>query len=61
MWKRIYLKKEAGVSNHFWKKIKQLFWAVITYLLKNVKQRTEHDSDSTYEDIRHSWNLQQIW
>ena len=57
MWKRIYLKKEAGVSNHFWKKIKQLFWALITYLLKNVKQGTEHDSDSIYEDPKFTADL----
>ena len=30
----------------------QLFWTVVTYLLKNVKHGIEHDIDSTYGDIR---------
>ena len=29
--------KEAGVSKHYLKKIMQLPWTVVTYLLKNVK------------------------
>ena len=46
--------KEEGVSKHSRKKIMQLLWTVVTYLLKNVKHRLEHDTDSTYRDIRHS-------
>ena len=49
---RIYLQKEAGVSKHYRKKIMQLFWTVATNLLKNVKHGIEHDTDSTYGDIR---------
>ena len=30
----------------------QLLWAVVTYLLKNVKHGIEHDIDSAYGDIR---------
>ena len=62
MWTRTsYLQNEAGVSKHSWKKIMQLLWTVVTYLIKNVKHRIEQDIDSTYEDIRHFWQLQQIW
>ena len=57
----IYLQKQAGVSKHSWKKITQLLWTVVTYLLKNVKHGIEHDIDSTYGNIRHSWNSQEIW
>ena len=28
----------------------QLFWTVVTYLLKNIKHGIEHDIDSTYGD-----------
>ena len=48
----IYLQKEAGVSKHSLKKIMQLLWTVVTYLLKNVKHGIEHDIDSAYGDIR---------
>ena len=48
----IYLQKEAGVSKNYCKKIMQLLWTVVTYLLKNVKHGIEHDTDSTYGDIR---------
>ena len=44
--------KEAGLSKHFLKKIMQLLWTVVTYLLKNVKHGIEHDIDSAYGDIR---------
>ena len=37
-----------GVSKHSWKKIVQLLWAVVTYSVKNVEQRIEHDIDSAY-------------
>ena len=30
------------------------------WFTENVKHGIEHDIDSTYGDIRHSWNLQQI-
>ena len=39
MWTVTYLEKEAGVSKHSWKKIMQLLWADVTYLLINVKHR----------------------
>ena len=57
--KCIYLQKEVEVSKHR-KKVMQLLWTVVTYLLKNVKHGIEHDIDSTYGDIRLSQNLQQI-
>ena len=44
--------KEARLSKHFLKKIMQLLWTVVTYLLKNVKHGIEHDIDSAYGDIR---------
>ena len=56
-----YLRKEVGVSKHSWKKIIQLLWTVVSYLLKNVKYEIEHNISSTYGDIRHMWKLQQIW
>ena len=37
-----------GVSKYSWKKIVQLLWAVVTYSVKNVEQRIEHDIDSAY-------------
>ena len=40
----------------FMKENVQLLWTVVTYLLKNAKQGIEHNIDSTYGDIRHSWN-----
>ena len=59
----IYYLLTMGVfeRNHFWKKIMQLLWVVVTCLVKNVKRGIEHDIDSTYGDIRHSLNLLQIW
>ena len=33
----MYIQKKAGVSKHYLKKIMQLLWTVVTYLLKNVK------------------------
>ena len=48
----IYLRKEAGVSKYYLKKIMLLLWTVVTYLLKNVKHGIEHDIDSAYGDIR---------
>ena len=56
-----YLQKEAGVSKHSWKKIIQLLWTVLSYLLENVKYEIKHNINSTCGDIRHLWNLQQIW
>ena len=47
----ILIQKEAGVSKHL-KKIMQLLWTAVTYLLKNVKHGIEHDIDSAYRDIR---------
>ena len=44
-----------------WKKTMQLLWTTVTYLLKNDEHGIEHDIDSTYGDIRLSWNLHQIW
>ena len=44
--------KEAGVSKHYLKKIMQLLWTVVIYLLKNVKHGIEHDIDSACGDIR---------
>ena len=35
----IYIQKKAGVSKHCWKKIMQLLWPVVTYLLKNIKHK----------------------
>ena len=61
IWTRIDLKKDAGVSKHPCGKIMQVLWIVVSYFLKNVKHRIEHDIDSIYGDIRHFWNLQQIW
>ena len=55
-----YLQNEEGVSKHPWKKIIQLLWIVVSYLLKNVKYEIEHNINNTYGDIRHLWNLQQI-
>ena len=49
---RIFLQKEAGVSKNSWKKIIQLLWTVVTYLLKNSKHGIKHDIDSTYGDIK---------
>ena len=49
----IYLQKEAEVSKHYLKKIIQLVWTVVTYLLKKFKHGIEHDIvDSAYGDIR---------
>ena len=31
----------------------QVLWIVVSYFLKNVKHRIEHDIDSIYGDIRH--------
>ena len=56
-----YFQKEAGVSEHSWKKIIQLLWTVVSYLLKKVKYEIEHNINSTYRDIRHLWKLQQIY
>ena len=51
IWACMCLQKQAGVLKHSWKKIMQLLWTVVTYLLKNVEQGIEHDIDSTYGDI----------
>ena len=57
-----YILTEGGRGfKTFLKKIMQLLWIVVTYLLENVKHGTKDDIDSTSEDIRHSWNLHQIW
>ena len=60
MWTVTYLEKEAGVSKHSWKKIMQLLWADVTYLLINVKHRINMTL-IVLIDIRHPSKLQQIW
>ena len=35
-----------GISKQSWKKIVQLIWTVVTYSLKDVEYRIEHDIDS---------------
>ena len=51
----IYALTAAGRSfKTFLKKIMELLWTVVTYLLKNCKQGIEHAIDSTYGDNRHS-------
>ena len=39
----IDMKMYKGISKHSWKKIVQLLWPVVTYLLKSVEYGIEHD------------------
>ena len=49
----MYILTEGSRSfKHYLKKIMQLLWTVVTYLLKNVKHGIEHHIDSAYGDIR---------
>ena len=38
--------KEVGISKHSWKKIRQLLWTFVTYLLENVEHGIEYDVES---------------
>ena len=58
----MYILTEAGRSFKTFLKENYAIALGSCYLFtKNVKQWFEHDIDSTYGDIRHSWNSQEIW
>ena len=57
----LILTEVGNIKN--WKKIMQLLWTVVTYLLKNVEHGTELDVNSAYGECirsRHFWTLEQI-
>ena len=56
--------QKAGISKHSWKKIMQLLWTVANYLLKkmlNMELNLILIVLVEFANIKHSWNLQQIW